>query len=665
MGLKVVDQATVVLTSIDPPFGWVGAPTAVTITAAGGLLPTPRVYLNPHTAAAASVATALSSVAFVSATQVTAIVPKGLDPAADPYDVIVVNPDGTVGVLTMPMSALYRSEVNPPPVVDGISPGSVPTSGAPPVTISGANFRMPTVTFTCNGAAPFTATITSSNATTIVVDIATQIAGVGSPNVCTIRVTDGDDMTYGDFSALAVSNPSGNLSAPMMGTQLPVARRAPSLVGGQATRAARFLYVIGGDSGMSSGALDSVVTTTADEKGTGAAWFTQRYALNAKRTLAGAATLGRYIYIAGGNDGTGPVKTVERAIVLDPTLAPTINDVDIVPGMGMGLGGGIWYYRVAALMDPNDPDNPGGEALPSDETTLQIPDLAQKLQITLTWSAVTGAVGYRIYRSPQAGLISGQEQMIADVMGANTITYTDKGAMADATQPPPLVQGSTGKWRVLPAMSTNRESPGVVFGTDPSNPNQHYLYATLGLDTAALGTYEFLPVTVGANSSQTFGAWTAGAHVSAQPRYQHMAYSASDANASFVPANTNYIYLGGGTANGTSSLMVLEAGQVSTGGDLGTFGAAGTTIKSFGSGAAVAANYLYTFGDDAPSGSIRAGQIVSGGAPALANFNNNGGGLLTPRYLPGCALQGALIYLAGGSNAGKNSATTSVEWMVW
>jgi hypothetical protein len=67
----VVSQTTVNITSIDPPFGWTGGPTAVTINAMGGLLATPRVYLNPHTATSNSVATALSSVAFRSANQLT------------------------------------------------------------------------------------------------------------------------------------------------------------------------------------------------------------------------------------------------------------------------------------------------------------------------------------------------------------------------------------------------------------------------------------------------------------------------------------------------------------------------------------------------------------------------------------------------------------------
>ena len=40
-----------------------------------------------------------------------------------------------------------------------------------------------------------------------------------------------------------------------------------------------------GDNGMLAGALDTIDTTTADEKGTGATWFVQRYKLNKPRKI--------------------------------------------------------------------------------------------------------------------------------------------------------------------------------------------------------------------------------------------------------------------------------------------------------------------------------------------------------------------------------------------
>ena len=656
-GLTVVDKAALTLKAITPPFGWKGASTAVTITAQGGLLPTPRAYLSPKNAGLGTVATALSSVAYQSADKLSAIVPKGLDPAGNPYDLIVVNPDGTIGLL----GGAYRSTDLPPPLIDGLSPGSVPTSGVPPLTISGANFRNPQVTLTC-GAAVAMARVTGASGGAITVDVAAVVANLATPSLCLVRVTN-DDQSWADFSALAVTNPAGNLSPPKKGADLPEARRAPALVGSAATRVARYLYAIGGDGGRPSSAVDTVLTTLADENGTAASWLTQRYRLAKPRTLAGAATLGRYLYVVGGNDGSGPVRTVERAVVLDPEGAPQVSDVDVVPGGGAGLGGGIFYYRVAALLDGNDADNPGGETLPSDPLVLQLPDLPQKVQVRLTWGAVQGAASYVVYRTPIAGQIAGQEQLL-DTVGGNTLSYTDSGKNPSGVGPLPL--GSTGRWRTLPSLVTPRESPGVVLGSDPQDPARRYLYATLGRDNGPLSSYELLPITVAQNGGQSFaGAWTTGGSRASSARYQHAAYHVDSGNASFVPPGTQYIYLGGGTGNGQSPVMSLEVARINPGGDLGNFSSAGTSIKSFGHGATVAANYLYTFGDEGPSTAIRAGQIERNKAPQVANFNNNGGGLLTPRYLPGTALLGALIYVAGGSEAGRGSASKSVEWMVW
>jgi hypothetical protein len=659
-GLTVSDQNTLVLSSVTPPFGWRDAPTAVTIKAAGGLLPTPRVYLTPHTPSQDTVATGFSSVAFVSATELTAIVPKNLDPAGSPYDLVVVNPDGTVGVL----SEAYRSQIQPPPVIDTVSPGAVQNNAPPPITITGSNFRVPSVEFNCltdvanNVSTTFGATVSASTATSITIGTP-PVSTVPAPSLCRIRVTNGDDSSYVDFSAVAISNGSGNLSASKPGTALPAARRAPSLLAGNATRAARFLYVIGGDTGAAAGALSTVVTTTANDSGTGDEWFTQRYSLNMPRTQAGAAQLGRYLYVVGGNDGTGPSSSVERAMVLDPLQAPVISDVDVAPDV-TGLEGGPYSYRVAAVMMPDDLDNPGGETLPSDAQPLLLPSLAsgKKLQVSLTWTAVPNAVGYVIYRGPAYGL----EEKIADVVGTS---FIDTGLTPIPAAPPPLRVGSTGKWRPLPSLSVARESPGVAFGVDPTDATKQYLYATFGRGSSAvLNSYEYLPVTITA-VDQTIGTWAAGAHTTSSARSQHSIYSATHENASFIPSGSNYIYLGGGTANGNSVIQILEVGKVQAGGDLGTFTATGTTIKSFGHGGVLAANYLYGFGDDQPSAGIRAGQISSSSPPSVDNYNNNGGGMLTARYLPGVTISGALIYVAGGSNSGRSGATNSVEWMIW
>jgi hypothetical protein len=656
--VKVVDKATIALQSITPGFGWQALRTPVAIAAQGGLLPTPRAYLNPHNAINTTVATPLDAVAYVSASSLTATVPAGLDPAQDPYDLVVVNPDGTVGVLP----SAYQSNPNPPPTITGLSPISIQSPGSPNVTISGANFRTPAVTFSCrvNGiSTDFSMSVTAASGSAITVGT-TNLGAVMAPSLCTVKVTDGDDGSFASFDGLALTVASGNLSASTAGAPLPQARRAPSLVASAATPSARFLYAIGGDSGTAASASAQVFATQASASGTGPTWSTQRYALAAPRTLAGAAALGRYLYVAGGNDGTGPVKTVERAMVLDPAQAPRITDWDLALGDGVGLGGGYWYYRVAALMDPADPDNPSGETLPSEERVLLFPDLQTRIQVTLSWTAVPGAVGYRIYRSPQVAMTS--EAQIADVMGGNVTTYTDQGATAG--QLLPLTVGATGVWRALPSMASNRESPGVTIGADPADATKFYLYVLGGRSGAALASYEYLPITVGNNGQQSAGAWQAGAASLSSARYQAMAYSVSNVQASNVPAGVNYVYLGGGTPDGATALQALDAGRVAAGGDLGAFVASGKTMKHFGAGAAAGGNVLYDFSGEVASVGFDAA-LISGTPPAVTVVNNNGSGLLLGRYLPGSALSGALIYLAGGSDATRVTATTSVEWLVW
>src|SRR6185436_3343590 len=118
--------------------------------------------------------------------------------------------------------------------------------------------------------------------------------------------------TYGEYSAIGVTGPSLNLSTPQKGTDMVVGRRALAASSGNATSAARFVYAVGGDNGMVSGALDSTEFAPVDVFGKFGAWQLQQYTLKAPRTLAGAATVGRYIYVVGGDDGTnGPVNTAE------------------------------------------------------------------------------------------------------------------------------------------------------------------------------------------------------------------------------------------------------------------------------------------------------------------------------------------------------------------
>ena len=146
-----------------------------------------------------------------------------------------------------------------PPTISDLSPGSVSNSNPQSFDVVGANFRTPSVTLRCvdgTGAALATnpsATVTNPSAGKLTVTFNASLGGVA----CVVRVTNGDDSTFADFSALVITNPASNLYAATLGPDLQVARRAPALLGGDATSAARFLHVIAGDDGAAT-TFDSV-----------------------------------------------------------------------------------------------------------------------------------------------------------------------------------------------------------------------------------------------------------------------------------------------------------------------------------------------------------------------------------------------------------------------
>jgi hypothetical protein len=192
------------------------------------------------------------------------------------------------------------------------------------------------------------------------------------------------------------------------------------------------------------------------------------------------------------------------------------------------------------------------------------------------------------------------------------------------------------------------ESPGVAIGADPATANSYYLYATFGKDTAALGSYEYLPI-VGSDSGQTFGGngWKLGAQTAAA-RYQHGIYAVSQAEAPRVASGTTYIYAGGGTVSGSSTLQALDVAKIGAGGDLGVFAPTTKTVKHFGFGAAAAVNYLFAFGGETASLGFDFGEI-SASPPGRQLFQRwrlrDGGPLPTGRR------RGARAHLLGRGRA--------------
>jgi hypothetical protein len=654
--VHVEADATVAIESIDPQYAWTGGYTPVSIGATNPLPngmeafgDVPRIYLNPTSTSTTAVP--LVSVGFVDPYRLDALIPPGLD--VDVYDVVVVNPDGAVGVLAGGLEVT----TDPPPVIDAIAPSSIANSGTQPITISGSDFRSPTVTFDCtdpgtgNTTTATVTTLTASTATSIDLDAPVTTLGSG---ICLVTVTNADGTTF-EYSALSITSPAQNLYPFAPGTDLVVGRRAVAAISGRATAAARYVYAIGGDDGTDAGALDSIEVAPIDKFGGMGAWTLLPDALPAPRSHAGVARVGRFVYLVGGYDGTTAVDTVWRAQVLDPLDAPQFADLSIDYGTGTELGGGTWVYRIAALYDANDAINPGGESLPSDPIVVRLPDIPDRIVLTLTWTAAPRAVGYRVYRTPAADSGSNTEEHVTDV---TLTTFTDTLAPTDPAVRP-LPKGALGAWADEPALPWTARAPCVAAALDPVDPAASWLYAAGGLDDT--GTVRDDIASIGI-SGATVGTWADAGQVLGTPAHECGAWTVDATYHSVVGLGESWVYFGAGrtTATGGQTTGEIVAGQVTSTGGLTGFGTVDTMNPTrAGFGTASASNFLYVFGgqNGGPSAGGKSSEIL--GPPDLDNWN--AGINSSSRYLMGSAQESAVIFLIGGTTSSDAASHTTEQ----
>ncbi len=689
--VTVTASTTVAVRSVTPSFGWTGASTGVTIlrdTAAGApndhpFVATPRLFLNPVGATASDVAIQVQSVSWLNADTLTAVVPAN-QPARS-YDLIVVNPDGTVGLLP----AAFKVQAAPPPVITSATPQSLLANTTNPVVVAGSNFdAAATSVLTCRPAGSNTLTqlpVTLSGRTCTGASCSvTATIAVGAINgaTCVLRLTNADGSWF-DYSALGVTDIAGNLSTAAPGLNLAKGRRALVAAAGSATSAARFLYAIGGDGGVGSAAtpFGDAEVASVDQFGRMGAWAPlPRSSLATPRAFAASATLGRYLYLFGGTDGTRALASGERAMILDPAEVPQLDVGDIVPA-ATGLDSGYWIYRVTTRFGASDPDNPSGESLPSDERIVKVPTFTgKKIQVQLTWTAPVDAlgvplpnvVGYDVYRTPTVNGTSGAAVLLQPLVAGTT--YLDDGSAIPGTQQP-LPLGALGRWSPLPPMGVARTGLAGAAGADPTTPGTSHLYALLGAPQATgtvgapLASYEHLSVTLRANGHQAVGtAWTPGASAAPAARWQLGAWVADHTVAASIPVGTSYLYLGGGLSGG-AFVQNVESGRIGAGGDLGPF----VAQRPFTNGMAgyapfTTAGALFTFGGEGavPSSNMHSA-LISGAPPALlagAWTSVGGVGLGAGRYLSGSAAQSAFIFLVGGE-APSGAADATTLTMVW
>jgi hypothetical protein len=691
--IVVVDMANLQLQAMDPPFGWTNSDTAVTIlrnqSSSVPFVATPRAFLNPHNPGPTDVAIPLSSVAFGDTNTLTAVVPIG-QPAGS-YDLIVTNPydagmpladpNGSVGFL--PSAFTITDATHPPPAITAVTPSSIIDQSGQVVTVVGTNFRGSTISVTCKDAGG--ATLTPGVVSGTVNCGATQctqtatIDGAGLPvgSVCVLRLTNSDG-TFTDYSAIGVTNSSLNLSSPRAGTQMVTGRRALVASAGSATAAAHFVYAIGGDSGTPAAPLATTEFTAVDQFGAMGTWALLRYPLPGPRTLAGSARVGRYTYVFGGMDGTNPLATAVRAIVLDPAESPIVDVNDLLLA-DTGLDAGYWIYRVSAVFSAADPDNPNGESLASDEFIVRLPDVPnKKIQVSLTWAPPRDALGallpnvtgYQIYRTPLVGGASGQEVLLSTV--GNVTTFTDDGSATPGTETP-LPLGSMGQWALLPNLGTPRMAPGGAAAFSPSNPQELYVYALYGESAPAtvVGSYEYLTVTVAANGHQSVSAaWTPGVQTSGQPRWQLAAFVV-DSTVSALYNTGPYVFMGGGINGANVAAQRVEAGAVTAGGQLASIDDTPNDFNNNQAGycAVAANNQLFALGGvgAVPSTNGKSASLISP-RPSLAGnaWNDLGSFALThARYLMGSTVQNAFIFLVGGQTDQPSPASKTTEVVIW
>lgn len=696
-GLTVTSSKTITLKSVLPPFGAQATETPVTILRdAAAAAPnntafkaTPRAFLNLHNAGPTDIAIPVGSVALVDGATLTGIVPSSQPTGA--YDLIVIDPSpgNEVGVL----ASAFTVTAAAPPTVSSVTPSSIVKATNQSVVITGTSFRagatagVTQCTTYSGGAAPAPNSVATGalacSGPSCTLGATIDASNLAPGDVCILRVTNTDG-TYVDYSAIGVTNSSFNLSAPRAGTQMNFARRALVGAAANATNAARFVYAIGGDNGTATSPYKSVEAAAVDPFGAIKSWSVLPYDLGTARSFAAGVTVGNYVYVCGGSDGTNPLATCQRAKVLSPLEAPNLQVADITLS-ATGLAAGYWFYRVSAIFSGADTDNPSGESLPSDEIILQLPAIGtKKLQILLSWSAPVDALGaampnvtgYRVYRTPVVNGVSGQEVLLADNVAGTTLL--DDGSKTPGTAIP-LPLGSTGRWAPLPNMAVARRGLAMSYGVDPAAPGTFYVYSFFGLKdaTTANDSYEYLAVTVAPNGRQSAAAsWATGVSKTTTARWQAGAWRVDSSVLSSAGAST-YIYVGGGMTAASATANTVEAGKIAIGGDLGTLvaGSGGGPVRNFsvqiaGYGVCAANNQLFTFGgvSGGPSTKAKSATLTSS-QPGLAvgAWNDEGLNTIDPLYLEGSAVQSAFIFLVGGeTSAGPPIvATKSTETVIW
>lgn len=669
----ILANASLTISQVVSPFSWTQRSASLALLGEG-FQSTPRAYLIVPDASPRL--QPLFSTSFVNEKSLGATVRKGL-PVGGPYDVVVINPDGGGGK----MDAGYRVSASPPPSVEDVTPAIGDTQTNATARVHGCDFRAPLkVELVGAGQTTSLATVAGdpvcdgpascedgSKRCHVDVTIPTTQMEVGG---YVIRATNEDENTWGDWSLFAVTLPSGKLdtwtTAP---GKLQVPRRDLVALGGRVNVASRFIYAVGGKGGATPAALDSVEIVPIDAFGNVGTPFVQRYHLNTAREQLSGFQRDGFLYAMGGSsNGTDSLDTVERAKILTLDEKPEVSEPTLTGG---NVGLGSWYYQVSAFFDDTNLDNPGGEALPSDELVVS---LSRPSGVKLAWEAVEGAAGYRIYRTATPNGRSTTEVFLAQVE-ANTLSFVDDGSLSVDSQRSPLRLGSTGVWVTLPEkLRRARRGANTLVGTDPNGVSFAYALGGYGDCGGGIGEMNCVEYAKYDAATKTLGAWTESAQTMVSPRYLAGGCVGEHGKDPQIPDGESWFYLSGGS-NATAN---FESAQVSTGGELSVWSALAPPVSAepgerTGHRMEMVANAMFVMGGVAgasasgdPLGNAQFSQKFDSGPQDRSNFSNSTAELAVPRSHFGSVVESGMFYAVGGAS-GANGAqlTGTIEFIVY
>ncbi len=132
----------------------------------------------------------------------------------------------------------------------------------------------------------------------------------------------------------------------------------------------------------------------------------------------------------------------------------------VLAALGPPADGGVWgaignvFYRVTA-------QNADGETIGSVEVVINV-DMVTK-RVTLTWAQVTGASGYRVWRSAASG-VYGPTALRTTIVGGAVTSFVDNGTAPGAGSLPTV--NTTAGWKLTATLGAPGDG-GVWGGTGP------------------------------------------------------------------------------------------------------------------------------------------------------------------------------------------------------